>query len=488
VDFSIPTEISQIIGALEKAGFSAYLVGGCVRDLLLNQTPKDWDIATSAHPDQIVPLFPKTFYENAFGTVTVVNEEAADESLRHVEITPFRLEAKYSDQRHPDAVTWSDKLEDDLKRRDFTVNALAYNPRQKALVDLYEGQRDIKDRMVRAVGSATERFTEDPLRLLRAIRFAAQLDFVIESETAEAMSASAPLLAAISRERIRDEFTKIIMSLRPMIGLVLAHKLSLLSQFLPELEEGLNVKQNGDHIFDVWEHTLRALQHAADRNFSLEVRLTALFHDIAKPRTRDWNEKKQDYTFYGHEVVGARMAKDILKRLKFSSKAIDDVSTLVRNHMFFSDIEQITLSAVRRIVAKVGPERVWKLMDVRACDRIGMGRPKEETYRLRKYHSMIEEAMRAPTSVGLLKIGGEDVIRETGLPAGPKIGQILYALFDETLDHPEANTKELLIGRAKALAKLDDATLAKLGAAGKNKKEGVEEGEIKKIRSRYGVK
>lgn len=489
--FAIPTEVTRATDTLEKAGFLAYLVGGCVRDLVLDDPPaggpKDWDIATNANPEQISALFSKTFYENTFGTVTVVNEETEDLSLRNIEITPFRLEAKYSDKRHPDLVKWSDKLEDDLKRRDFTINALAYRPKSQELVDLYKGLADLKDKIIRAVGNPDDRFQEDPLRMLRAIRFAAQLGFVIENETAESISRNAQLLEHISRERVRDEFVKIIQSPNPMIGLVFAHKLSLLSQFLPELEEGLHVEQNGEHIFDVWEHTLRALQHAADRNYSLEVRLAALFHDIAKPRTREWSKEKKDYTFYGHEVLGARMTREIMKRLKFPQKTVEKVGKLVRNHMFFTDIDRITLSAVRRIIANVGPENVWELMNVRNTDRIGMGRPKEETYRLRKYHSMIEEALRAPTSVGMLKIDGNRVLRETGLNPGPKIGYILHALLNETLDNPDLNTEDYLVTRATELAKLPDEDLKKLGEAGKEKQEEVEEEELKKIRSKYRV-
>lgn len=486
--FVIPPPVSRITKALAEAGFSAYLVGGCVRDLLLNQAPKDWDITTNATPEEIVGLFPKTFYENAFGTVTVVNEKEEDLSLRNIEITPFRLEATYSDRRHPDQVKWGEKLEDDLKRRDFTINALSYSPEASELVDLYRGVSDLKDKVIRAVGTPDERFQEDPLRMLRAIRFSAQLGFMIEAETAESIQKNAHLLGEISRERIRDEFVKIILSPSPMIGLMFAHKLSILAGFLPELEEGLHVKQNGEHIYDVLEHTLRALQHAADRNYSLNVRLAALFHDIGKPRTRAWSQEKKDYTFYGHEVVGARMTKEILNRLKFPKKTVDEVTTLVRNHMFFTDTEKITLSAVRRLVAKVGQENIWELMNVRNSDRIGMGRPKEETYRLRKYHSMIEEALRAPTSVGMLKIDGKTVLRETGLSPGPKIGQILHALLNETLENPDLNTADYLSKRAKDLAALTDPELIKLGEAGRAKKDETEEEELHKIRSKYHVK
>ena len=488
VRFSIPSEVSRVTKTLTKHGSQAYLVGGCVRDLVSGLKPKDWDVTTDAKPEEIASLFPKTFYENDYGTVTVVNEDAEDESLRHIEVTPFRLEAKYSDQRHPDRVSWGDKLEDDLKRRDFTINALAYNENEGQLVDVYGGQKDLKDGLVRAVGQPDERLTEDPLRIMRGIRLANQLGFAIESETAASIQKNAHLLAKISPERIREEFIKMIMGSEPMIGLVLANKLGVLKYIIPELEEGIHVKQNGDHIYEVWEHTLRVLQHAADKNYPLHVRLAALFHDVGKPRTRRWGNEKKDWTFYGHDVVGAKMTKNILEKLHFPGKVTEVVVKLVRNHMFFTDIDKITLSAVRRIIRNVGRDEVWDLMSVRMCDRIGMGRPKESPYRLRKYESMIEEALRAPTSVAMLKINGEEVIRETGLKSGPKIGFILHTLLEEALEEPKKNNYGDLAMRVKELAKLSDEELKLLGEKSKEKKEKMEQVEISKIRSKYKVK
>ena len=365
---------------------------------------------------------------------------------------------------------------------------MAYNPAKGQTIDLYGGLADLKDKTIRAVGDPNARLAEDPLRLLRAVRLAAQLGFAISADLAEAITKQAPELQHISAERVRDEFIKIIMSPNPMIGLVLANKLGVLTQFMPELEEAVHVEQNGEHIYDVWEHTLRALQTAADKQFALETRLAALFHDIGKPRTRHFSAEKQDYTFYGHDVVGAKMTKQILNRLKFPVKTLETVVKLVRNHMFFSDIERITLSAVRRIIVNVGPELIWRLMDVRTCDRVGMGRPKETTYRLRKYHSMIEEALRAPTSVGMLKISGQEVLHETGLNPGPNIGYILHTLLNEALENPDLNNLEYLNKRAKELAKLSDLELKKLGEAGKEKKEQTEEQELGKIRAKYHVR
>ncbi|MBI2099811.1 MAG: CCA tRNA nucleotidyltransferase, partial [Candidatus Vogelbacteria bacterium] len=473
---------------LQKAGFSAYLVGGCVRNLLLDAKPRDWDITTNAKPEQITSLFAKTFYENEFGTVTIVSEETTDETLRNVEVTPFRTETTYSDKRHPDQVKFGDKLEDDLKRRDFTINALAYNPAQGQLVDLFGGEKDLKDKLIKAVGNPDERFSEDPLRMLRAIRLAAELGFTINSETAQAIQNKADLIKVVSKERIRDEFSKIILSKNPMIGLILAHKLSILAHFLPELEEGVGMKQTKEHKYAVFEHTIRVVQHSADRDYKFHVRLAALFHDVGKPRTRAWSPEKGDWTFYGHDIVGARMTQEILNRLKFPKKTIEIVVKLVRNHMFFTDIERITLSAVRRIIRNVGPEHIWELMEVRRCDRTGMGRPKESPYRLRKYESMIEEALRSPTSVGMLKITGNDVIRETKLNPGPKIGHILHVLLEEVLEKPELNEGAYLISQAKELAKLEEGELKTLGEKGKEKKEETEQAELEKIRSKFHVK
>ncbi len=484
----MPKEVSWVTETLQNKGFQAYLVGGCVRDLVVGKKPKDWDVTTNAKPEEIQSLFPKTFYENDYGTVGVVNEETSDETLRVVEATPFRIEGKYSDGRRPDTVHWSDKLEDDLKRRDFTINAIAYDVHKGHLIDPHNGQKDIKDKTIKTVGEPSERFSEDYLRMLRAIRLATELGFTINLDTKKAIKDNAKMLSGVSRERVRDEFSKIIMSDSPMDGIILMEKLDVLKEVVPEVSVGIGVEQNGDHIYDVWEHNLRALQHSADSGWPLHVRLAALFHDVSKPETRRWSKEKNDWTFYGHDVVGGRVAKKIMERLKFSRHEVDVASKLVRHHLFFSDIEKITLSAVRRIVRNVGPENVWDLMKVRACDRIGMGRPKEKPYRLRKYEAMIEEAMRAPVSVGMLKIDGGKIMEITGEKPGPRLGWILHALLEEVLDDPERNTEKYLEERATSLAKLTDNELQKLGEKGKEKKEAEEEKEVTEIRKRHWVK
>ncbi|HKZ36374.1 MAG TPA: CCA tRNA nucleotidyltransferase [Chryseolinea sp.] len=486
--YAIPQEVSQVTQTLQKAGFEAHLVGGCVRDIISGKKPKDWDVTTNAKPDQITSLFPKTFYENDYGTVGVVNENTDDETLKIVEVTPYRIEGVYSDKRRPDQVTFTEKIEDDLKRRDFTVNAIAYDISKGQIIDPYKGQEDIKDKTIKTVGVPHDRFSEDALRILRAVRLSVELGFTINKDTADAIKKESAGLEEIAKERIRDEFIKIINSPSPMVGIILAQKLGILKYVVPELEAGIDLEQNGDHIYSVWEHNLRALQHSADRGWPLHVKLAALLHDISKPETRRWSKENDDWTFYGHDVVGGRVSREILKRLKFPGEIVETVSKLVRYHLFFSDVEKITLSAVRRIVKNVGPENVWDLMKVRACDRIGMGRPKETPYRLRKYESMIEEAMRSPTSVGMLKIDGAKIIDVTHETPGPKIGFILHALLEEVLDDPTLNTKEYLEKRTLELAKLPDAELKKLGEKGKEKKEKVEEKEIGEIRKRHWVK
>jgi len=524
----IPKEVSYVTDTIEKAGFEASLVGGCVRDLLMNKEPKDWDITTNAKPDDIISLFEKTVYENTFGTVGVcvpyetkdknVSRETFKKSVSHetfeyivIEVTPYRLEAKYSDFRHPDEVRFSENIEDDLKRRDFTINAMSF--RNSSIKDMFGGIKDIETKTLRTVGNPEDRFGEDALRMLRAVRFACQFNFSVSYETSESILKNSNLIKEISSERIRAEFLKIIMSSNPASGIVMLQKFGLLKNIIPELEEGIGCEQLGEHIYDVWEHLLHALQHAADKDWPLEIRLAALFHDIGKPKTRhvatrvddlsgprfsgslsqpdhdksSTRSAKKKYTFYGHEVVGARMVKKIMERLKFPKKEIELVEKLVRNHMFFSDTELITLSAVRRIITKVGIPNIWLLMNVRECDRVGM-KKKEAPYRLRKYFAMIEEALRDPISARALKIDGEFMIKELGIKPGPRMGWILNSLLEEVLDAPEKNTVEHLSELVKSLNMLGDAELKAFGDRGKEKKEELEEKEIEKLHTKHGVR
>jgi len=491
----IPKIIEEVIKTLKKAGFEAFLVGGCVRDLVLHMKPKDWDITTNAKPEEIIKLFPKTVYENKFGTVAIINDPVAsgiDETLRVIEITPYRLESKYSDKRHPDSVRFTRNLEEDLKRRDFTINAMAMdidnNVSCETIIDNFNGSTDLKSKIIRAVGDPNERFTEDALRILRAIRLATELAFNVSDETLKAIRLHAKLLQKISQERIRDEFVKILMTDKPSKGIQMMHEMGVLKYVIPELEEGIGIDQNKAHKFTVWEHNLRSLDHAAFKNFPLEIRLSSLFHDIGKPASRRWNKEKKDWTFYGHEIIGAKMSVRILSRLKFPKRTSDLITKFVRYHLFFSDTEIITLSAVRRTVRNIGPENVWDLMKVRFCDRVGMGRPKETPYRLRKYESMIEEAMRAPLSVAMLKMDGNRVMELLKIPPGPKIGFILHLLLEEVLDDPKKNTIKYLEKKVKELGKLSEKELEKIGKKAKETKEEIEKKEVNAIRKRWYVK
>jgi putative nucleotidyltransferase with HDIG domain len=485
--FKIPEEVSHVTKALKDAGFQAYLVGGCVRDLFMSRKPKDWDVTTDATPEEIIPLFSKTFYENDYGTVGVINGEVSDETLKKIEITPYRVESAYSDHRRPDKVKFSKNILDDLKRRDFTINAIAYDAETGEIIDPFFGVADLAKGVIKTVGEAKERFFEDGLRIIRAIRFHVELEFPLDHDTEKSILENKDILKEVSKERIRDELVKIIMSPNPMNGFLLLKKLGLLTYIIPELEESVDVEQNKAHAFDVWTHLLKTVQHSADKEYPLHVRLGALLHDISKPKARRWDDEAKQWTFYGHEVIGSRVTKKILEDLTFSRETIDKVVNLVRWHMFFSDTEKITLSAVRRLIANVGKENVWDLIDMRGCDRIGTGRPKENPYRLRKYKAMVEEVMRDPISVSMLKIDGKKIMKILDISPGPKIGQILNALLEEVLEDPSLNTEEYLNKRTIKLSEMSDNELKKLGEKGKEKKEMEEEKEVKKIRKRHYV-
>lgn len=530
---NIPEYVTRVTQTLAEAGFEAFIVGGCVRDLIIGRVPKDWDVTTNANPQQIQGLFEKTIYENKFGTVGVVIKPTSpqtpllkmrgEETLPSlgeglgevrgevVEVTPYRTEAKYSDFRHPDEVKFSDNIEDDLKRRDFTMNAMAYSPITDILIDNYNGQSDIKDMIIKTVGGADDRFKEDALRMLRAVRFACELSFTVSYETMTAIIENSPIIDKVSRERIRDEFVKIINSPNPVVGIGMLQKFGLLKYIIPELEEGIGCEQGGAHAFDVFTHCVQALGHAAEKGWDLEIRLSALFHDIGKPRSRrvvnamplskksgprvkspdhDFSQSgsasKRPYTFYGHEVIGARMAQKIMERLKFSRETSEKVVKLVRYHMFFSDTEAITLSAVRRIIVNVTRENIWDLMNIRECDRVGMKKA-EAPYRLRKYHAMIEECLRDPISVSQLKVDGNILMKELGIKPGPRMGNILNALLEEVLDDPTKNDRTYLDVRVAELNDLSDSALRSLADKAKNTKEKLEEREVQQLHKKHGV-
>jgi tRNA nucleotidyltransferase (CCA-adding enzyme) len=484
--FPIPPEVASIGKILRKNGYESYLVGGCVRDLLIGREPKDWDITTNAKPEQIQSLFPDSFYENDYGTVGI-KTGSTEPRLAIVEVTPYRLESGYSDKRRPDSVKFGDSLEEDLARRDFTINAIALDESKGHLVDPYQGQKDISAKVVRAVGEPSVRFEEDALRMMRAVRLVAELGFALDTDTAAAIKGKASNLQHISKERIRDELIRVLNSGQPMIAIVLAEQLGILEYIAPDLRRGIGVEQNQAHSYDVFGHLLRAMQHAADKDWDFDIRLSALFHDVSKPETRRWSDEKNDWTFHGHEVIGSRVTKKALEELRFPRETIDKVVKLVRWHMFFSDPDQITLSAVRRMIVNVGEENIWDLLNLRICDRIGTGRPKEQPFRFRKYKAMVDQALRDPISVTMLKIDGNRIIDRFHAKPGPAIGWVLNALLEEVLEKPDLNTPEYLDQKASSLLKMPEDELKILGESGKKKREEREEEEIKEIMSKHHV-
>jgi len=484
----IPIEVKQVADTLEQAGFTAYLVGGCTRDLLIGRTPKDWDLTTDAHPDQIQALWgeDETFCNNDFGTVGV-KTESENESLQVIEVTPYRSEGTYSDSRRPDSVAFGVSLEEDLKRRDFTINAIAYRIADDTTVDLFDGAGDIEKKRLKTVGEPDKRFQEDALRMMRAVRLAGQLNFAIESDTMRSVYENKALLENIAIERIADEFSRLLMTDTPLQGIVMMERLGLLQYVIPELLEGIGCEQGGIHDFDVYEHNLRTCQAAADKKHSLFMRYAALLHDIAKPATRREGGKNKKYSFFGHEVVGAKMTAKIMKRLRLPRDLSEKTVNLVRWHMFFADPDEITLSAVRRTITRIGEDNIENLLDLRVCDRIGTGRPKEQSFRFRKYKAMVDQALRDPISVKMLKTNGDRLMELTGERPGRKLGYVLNALLEEALDDSAKNTVEYMEKRGVELFALPEAELQALAEAGKQKQAEEEAAAIKDIQREHRV-
>src|SRR3989344_528721 len=468
---TIPSQVISVLEKLKAAGFEAYPVGGCARDFLLWREPKDWDIATNAKPEEIQKVFPKSFYENKFGTVTVLADKM------EIQITTYRVDEKYSDKRHPDSVKFTASLKEDLARRDFTINAMAldletYNMKHETeenrsfkfqassfkIIDPFGGQEDLKNKIIRAVGNPKQRFSEDALRLLRAVRFASQLNFLIDKETLEAIKEMNKEISLISGERVKDEFVKIIMSDRAADGVELLRETGILSIILPELMEGYGIGQNKHHIYTVYEHNLRALRYSAENKLSFVVRLASLLHDVGKPRSKRGDGP--DSTFYSHDVIGAKMTEKIMRRLKFPNEEIRKISLLVRYHLFYYNVDEVTPSSVRRLIKNVGLENMDDLINVRIADRIGSGVPKAEPYKLRHFRYIVDKVSKDPISVKMMKIDGNDVMKILDIAPGPKVGIILNALLSEVLDNPEKNNDEYLKIRITELDKYSVSELA----------------------------
>jgi poly(A) polymerase/tRNA nucleotidyltransferase (CCA-adding enzyme) len=477
------SEIKEVSEALLKAGFEACLVGGCVRDVLLEKEPKDWDITTNAKPEEIQKIFPDSVYENNFGTVGV-KTDSSDPRLKIIEITTYRLEGKYTDKRHPDEVVFAKTIEEDLARRDFTVNAMALRMdlnKPFELIDPFGGMQDLDKKTIKAVGDPENRFQEDALRMMRAVRFMAQLGFKIENGTEEAIKKHAGLLEFISKERIRDEFSKTLMTDGAAEGVDMLRELGLLKYAVPELMDGVGVSQNHHHIFTVFEHNLRSLEYAADKKFPLEIRLAALLHDVGKPISK--RGEGPDATFYGHQVIGAKLAARILDRLHFSKEISEKVIGLIREHMFVYDPETVTDAGARRLLRRVGSENIEDLFLLREADRIGSGVPKAQPYRLRHLKFRIEKVSKDPISAKMLQLDGGDLMKDLNMVPGPRIGSILAILLEEVLDDPSNNTKEILLERARTLNALEDKQLAEMAKFAKksaNEAQTEIEEEIKK--------
>ncbi|MFH1188718.1 MAG: CCA tRNA nucleotidyltransferase [bacterium] len=486
IDFVIPEEIIEIVVALKKSGYEAYIVGGSVRDMLLQKHPKDWDIATNALPEEIQRLFPDSVYENTFGTVGV-KTRSNDPTLKVVEVTTFRTESEYSDSRHPDAVIFTQKIEEDLSRRDFTVNAMALAP-DNSIIDPYGGQKDLGREIIRAVGDPTKRFQEDALRLIRAIRFASELGFSLEAQTLQSLKENADLLKNITEERIRDEFKKIIMSDGdgPMIGIIRLEQTKLLQYIIPELRIGIGVMQNKHHIYTVWEHNLRALDYTAHKNYSFDVRLAALFHDIGKPHTKAGDG--ENATFYAHEIVGAKITRKILERMHFSKQVIQYVTHLVRQHLFYYNVGEVTEAGVRRFIRRVGEDTIDDLLKIREADRIGSGVPKAVPYKNRHLKFMIDKVRTDPVGPKMLKLNGSELMDALNITPCPRIGKILAILLEQVLDNTQMNTKDRLIEEARILNEKTDEELGAMARKARDTKEEYESGIEEKMKSKYYVK
>lgn len=439
----IPPDIHAISEGLGKAGWRSWIVGGCTRDLLLGRPVHDWDVATDARPEDVVKLFRRVIPTGIkHGTVTVMRGSTG------YEVTTLRGEGAYSDGRHPDAVTFVDDLKEDLARRDFTVNAIALDPKSGELSDPFDGEGDLRARVLRAVGEPERRFSEDGLRLMRAARFCATLGFEIEPGTLAAMASSVQTLAKVSDERVRDELLKTFLAPKPSRGLEAMRRTGILEVVLPELVAMVGCEQNKWHAYDVWTHTVQVVDACpADP----VLRMAALLHDVGKPSVRAMSDKTNDYTFYGHEVVGGRMADKICQRLRLSNEQRDRVVLLVRQHLVVYD-DDWTDAAVRRWITRIGAEAVEPVLAIARADALGKGVDAAEQLAILGRLQARVEALAAQgmaLSVRDLALDGNDLMREFGLPPGRRIGDTLKQLLEAVIEEPEANTRERLLELAR---------------------------------------
>ena len=438
-----PAHVIELLDELDQDGHGAYVVGGSLRDVLLGQAPSDWDLATDVLPERLVKLFPGAVYENRFGTVAVRRDDDV------VQVTTFRTEHDYADFRRPHRVEFGDDIETDLARRDFTVNAIAWGRGpggtsiDRVIVDPHGGLADLRTRTLRAVGDPGDRFREDALRMVRAVRLAAALDLTVEPQTLAAIRSNAPLVAHLSGERIGAELQKLLSAPRPSVGLRLAQETGLLAVLSPELAAQRGIPQSKVPGEDLWDHTLRSVDAAPVSR--AVVRLAALVHDIGKPATQ------ADGRFHHHDAVGAELAGDLLRRLRYPRAVCDLVTLLVRHHMFTVD-PGATDAAVRRFIKRVGADAVDPLLELRRADDIGSGLdpddPAIDAFRAR-IDAEIE--MKAPLDRHALAVDGGDLMRELGLPPGPRLGAMLEALVDRVIADPGLNDRATLMLMAQAM-------------------------------------
>ena len=437
--FEIPPNVEMIINTLEKAGFEAYAVGGCVRDTLLGRMPNDWDITTSATPWQVKDLFRRTVDTGlAHGTVTVLVDKEG------FEVTTYRLDGEYEDGRHPKEVTFTASLEEDLKRRDFTINAMAYNPK-KELVDLFDGKRDLENKVIRCVGNPLERFTEDALRIMRAVRFSAQLGFELEPGTRKALSVLAPNLKHVSAERIQVELVKLLISPHPDY-LRIAYEAGISREFLPEFDKCMETEQNTPHhCYTVGEHILHSLLYVREDKV---LRITMLLHDIGKPVVRITDKNGRDH-FKTHGSVGEKMAKEILRRLKFDNNTIGQVCRLIKWH----DLRPAPVSVeVRKAMNLIGEDLFSMWMEVQRADSLAQSfyRREEKEARQEGVRKLWEEIVKEGQCVSLkgLQVNGGDLIA-AGMKPGKEIGLMLEWLLEQVLEKPELNQRDKLLELAE---------------------------------------